>query len=159
MPRLPNLLTITSNINKSTLNARIELAIADLNQQDKPSLRGTAKRFSLIESTLRRRWKGQTISQEAAASKYKQRLTFAQEEVLIQQINRLTDRGLHPTARIVQNLAEEVIGGPIGKNWTGNFVRRYRDRLKSLYLRNMDSQRIKSEYTPLFKQFYDLVTF
>ena len=30
-------------MNKSTLNARIELAIADLNQQDQPNLWGTAK--------------------------------------------------------------------------------------------------------------------
>ena len=136
---------------KSTLNARIELAIAVPNQQDQPNLRGTAKKFSLVESTLRRRWKGQTVSQKAASSKYKQRLTLAQEEALIQQINRLVDRGLPPTAIIVRNLAEEVIGGPVGKNWTGDFVRRYKDRLKSLYLRNMDSQCIKSEYPPLFK--------
>ena len=55
-------------MDKSTLNARIELAIADLNQQDKPNLMGTAKRFNLVESTLRRRWKGQTVSHKAAAS-------------------------------------------------------------------------------------------
>ena len=157
MPHLLTFQPLLSNMNNSTLNARIELAIADLNQQDQPNLRGTAKRFSLVESTLRRRWKGQTVSQKAAASKYKQRLTLAQEEALIQQINRLVDRGLPPTARIVRTLAEEVIGGPVGKNWTGAFVRRYKDRLKSLYLRNMDSQCIKSEYPPLFKQFYDLV--
>lgn len=144
-------------MNKSTHNARMELALADLDQQDKPNLRGTAKRYDLVESTLRRRWKGQSMSIQAASSEYKQRLTSAQEEALIQQINRLTDRGMPPTSRIVRNLAEEVIGGPVGRNWTGGFTKRHKDRLKSLYLRNIDSQRIKSEYAPLFKQFYDLV--
>ena len=62
-----------------------------------------------------------------------------------------------PTSGMVRNLAEEVIGRPVGKNWTGDFVKRYKSRLTGVYLRNIDSQRIKSEYAPLFKQFYDLV--
>ena len=62
-----------------------------------------------------------------------------------------------PTSGIVHNLAEEINGGLISKNWTGDFVKRYKDRLKSLYLRNMDSQRVKSEYALIFNHFYDLV--
>ena len=62
-----------------------------------------------------------------------------QEEALIQQINRLTDRGMPPTSGMVRNLAEEVIGRPVGKNWTGDFVKRYKNRLTSVYLRNIDS--------------------
>jgi hypothetical protein len=144
-------------MNKSTHNTRIELALADLGQQEKPNYRGTAKKYDLVESTLRRRWKGQSLSKQAAASEYRQCLTFPQEEALIQQINRLTDRGMPPTSGMVRNLAEEVIGRPVGKNWTGDFVKRYKSRLTSVYLRNIDSQRMKSEYAPLFKQFYDLV--
>ena len=144
---------------KSTHNAQIELAIADLNQQEIPKIMGTAKKFNLVESTLRRRWKGKTVSQHTASSLYKQRLTLAQEEQLIQQINTLTDRGLTPTSRMVRNLVKKTIRESVGKNWTGDFVRRYKDRFKSLYLRNINSQRIKSEYIPLFKLFYDLVIF
>jgi hypothetical protein len=62
-----------------------------------------------------------------------------------------------PTARIVRNLAEEIIGGSVGKNWTGDFVKRHKNRLTSLYLRNLDRQRVKSEYAPLFEQFYNMV--
>ena len=61
------------NMNSSTKNAQIELAIADLNQQDKPNVLATAKKYALVESTLRRRWKGKSMSQEAASSEYKQR--------------------------------------------------------------------------------------
>jgi hypothetical protein len=144
-------------MNNSTHNDRMELAFADLKQQEKPNIRRTAKNFSLAETTLRERWHGKSISQSAAASEYKQRLTDAQETMLVQQINRLTDRGLPPTSSIVRSLAEEMIQGPVGKNWTGGFVRRNKDKLISLYLRNIDSQRIKAEYPPMFKYFYTLV--
>jgi hypothetical protein len=57
----------------------------------------------------------------------------------------------------VHNLATKIVGGLIGKNWTGQFVRRHRDRLKSLYLRNIDNIRTKAEFALMIKQFYDLV--
>lgn len=59
---------------------------------------------------------------------------------------------------MVRNLAEEMIQKPVGKNWTGQFVKRHQSRLTSLYLRNIDNQRVKAEYAPLIKQSYDLVT-
>ena len=74
------------------------------------------------------------------------------------QINRLTDRGIPPTTRMVRNFAEEIIQRPVGKNWVGEFVKRYDTKLKSIYLRNMDRDRMKSEYAPVFKYFYDLVS-
>jgi hypothetical protein len=67
------------------------------------------------------------------------------------------DRGLPPTCQIVHNLATEIVGGPIGKNWTKQFVHRHRDRLKSLYLRNIDNIRTKAEFALIIKQFYNLV--
>jgi hypothetical protein len=142
---------------QSTHNARIELAMADLANQTKPNYMATARKYGVARITLRDRFLGQSLSIQAATSKYHQKLTLVQEETLIKHINSLTDRGLSPTSRIVRNLAEEIIDGPIGKNWTGTFVRRYKDRLTSLHLRTMDNQRIKAEYAPSFKQFYDLV--
>ena len=143
---------------QSTYDARLELAIADLAKQDKPNYMATAKKHEVARTTLRKRFLGERVSIHAAASKYRQRLTFVQEETLIKHINSLTDRGLPPTSRIVRNLAEEIIGGPVGKNWTGDFVKRYKNRLTSLHLRNIDSQRVRAEYAPSFKHFYDLVT-
>jgi len=145
-------------MNHSTHNARIELALADLANQDPPNFMATSKKHGVARTTLRERYHGQSLSKQAAASKYRQRLTLVQEETLITHINRLTDRGIPPTSRIVRNLAEEMIGGPVGKNWTGQFVKRYQERLKSVYLRSIDSQRVRAEYVPSFKHFYDLVT-
>jgi hypothetical protein len=141
----------------TTHEARIELALADLYRQEKPNIMGTAKKYTLVESTLRRRYKGKSLSRTAAISEHRQNLTFAQEEVLIGQINRLTDRGLPPTNQIVRNFAEEILGRSIGKNWAGDFVKRYKGRLISLYLHNIDRDRTNAEYAPMFKQFYDLI--
>ena len=138
--------------------ARLGLALADLAKQDKPNFMGTARKHGVNDTTLKRRFRGDQVSRYAAASEHRQCLTYVQEETLISAINSLTDRGIPPTSRIVRNLAEEMIERPVGKNWTGQFVKRYQSRLTSLYLRNIDSQRVKAEYAPMFKQFYDLVT-
>jgi hypothetical protein len=104
-----------------------------------------------------RRHKGETTSRADATSMYHKCLTDTQEEVLISQINKLTARGLPPTTHIVRNFAEEMIGREVNKNWTAGFVERHSSRLKSLYLRNIDNLRIKSEYGPHIQYFFDLV--
>ena len=138
--------------------ASIEAAINDLNSQSIPNYRATAKKYGLVESTLRRRFKGETASIEVARAAAHQRLSIVQEEVLIEKINQLTDRGLPPTSSIVRNLAEKILQDRVGKNWTSGFVHRYKDRLKSFYLRNINKKRYQSEYAPIFKQFYNLVS-
>ena len=40
-------------------------------------------------------------------------LTNAQEPVLIQYINELSARGLHPTPQMLENLVVEIVGHPI----------------------------------------------
>ena len=70
----------------------------------------------------------------------------------------LTKRHLPPTSTIVRNLGEEIIGWEVGKNWTSQFIRRHKDKLESLYLRNIDNMRTKAEYGPVFKQYFDLVS-
>jgi hypothetical protein len=97
------------------------------------------------------------LSRADADSEYRQRLTTVQEEVLIKHINDFSDRGLPPTTQIVKNLAEEIIHDTVGKNWVSDFVRRKGDRLRSLYLRNIDNMRAKADYAPIFKYFYDQV--
>jgi hypothetical protein len=140
-------------------NARIELALTDLAEQERPKYRQTAEKYEVSYTTLSRRFKGEQVSRAIAIANVRQRLTIQQEEVLIKYINKLSDRGILPTSQIVKNIAEEIIGGELGKNWVGQFVKRHKDEIISLYLRNMDKVRIKSEYTPIFKQFYDLVTY
>jgi hypothetical protein len=63
-----------------------------------------------------------------------------------------------PTSHIVKNLAEEIRGAKVGKNWVGQFVKRYRIRLKSLYLCNMDNLRAGAKYAPMFQLFFSIVS-
>ena len=94
----------------------LELAIADLENQDKPSYRATARKYGVNDVTLRRRFLGTQASPATTSSLYRQRLSVVQETALVAQINRLTDRGIPPTSQIVKNMAEEMIQDILGKN-------------------------------------------
>jgi hypothetical protein len=135
----------------------IQEALADLETQDEPNYSAAARQYKVGRTTLMRRHKHKTRSRQDFLSEQIQCLSKDQEETLIYHINRMTDRGQPPTSQIVKNFAEEIIGKTVGKNWTAQFVRRHKDRLKSVYLRCMDNQRIKSEYEPLLQHFFDLV--
>lgn len=137
--------------------ARIKEALADLDTQETPNYSKAARDYGLERTTIMRRHKGKTRSRARFLSESSQCLTNEQEEVLIKHINRMTDRGMPPTAQIVKNLAKEIIKKKIGKNWISDFVKRHKNRLKSLYLFNIDNLRVKAEFGPYFQHFYDLV--
>ena len=100
----------------------IKLALDDLESQLIHNYSATAKKYGISRHTLARRHKGETSSRALANSKFRQCLTNHQEDILIGHIKWLTDRRLPPTSQMLKNLAEEIIGGPIGKNWVGNFI-------------------------------------
>ena len=135
----------------------MKAALAELEASEKPNYSEIARKYNLKRHALSRRHQGQTTSRADYISSHQQCLTNAQEQVLIDQINRLTERGIPPTSKIVKNFAEEIIGRAVGKNWAGEFCKRYSNILKSVYLRNIDNQRVKCEYPPAYKHFYDLV--
>jgi AraC-like DNA-binding protein len=66
---------------------RIEKALDLLNRELDPNYGAMAKRAGLVHSTLSRRFRGVTASRAEANSEYRQCLTIAQEEALIEQIN------------------------------------------------------------------------
>jgi hypothetical protein len=117
-----------------------------------------AKQFKCSRTAVSRRVRGLAKSRKDANSFWHQCLTIEQEEVLIHRINHLTDRGMPPTSHIIKNLAEEIRGAPVGKNWVGQFVKRHDIRLKSLYLRNIDNLRAGAEYAPMFQLFFSVVS-
>jgi hypothetical protein len=138
-------------------NHRIAEAIADLESQEVPNVKKTAKKYGLKRTTLGKRWAGKTTSMDEYISTHRQCLTNSQEKALIQLINNLTERRMPPTTAIVKNLAEEIRGRAVGKNWTASFVARHKHELKSLYLKSIDNKRVKGEYSPAYKHFYKLV--
>jgi hypothetical protein len=139
----------------STTN--LKEVLADLRSQKLLDFSAAAKKYDCWPSTLRRRYFGETTSREEATDTYHSALPKAQERALVDLINKLTGLGLPPTPRIVKNLAEEIRGERVGKNWVGQFVKHHEDELKSLYLRCIDNKQFKSKYGPAYELFFDLV--
>jgi Tc5 transposase DNA-binding domain len=109
-------------MDNSTNEAQLELALSDLANQSIPNFSGTAKKYQVDRTTLRRRFNSTQRSFRAAHEDAHQSLSTAQEEVLISHINRLTNRSLPPTSQTVKEMAEELYNGPIGKNWVRQFT-------------------------------------
>ena len=83
---------------------QIKLALEEVANSKKPNLLAISKKYNIVHSTLYRRSKGITRSRQDISQYLHRHLTDAQEEVLIKQLNWLSDRGLHATLRIVRNL-------------------------------------------------------
>ena len=94
----------------------IKAALAEIELSEDPNYREIARKFKLTHTTLLRRAKGLTRSRADFQSKINQNLNNAQERILIKQINRLTDRGIPPTSKMVKNFAKEMIRRGVKKN-------------------------------------------
>jgi Tc5 transposase DNA-binding domain len=141
----------------TTKNDRIDAALDQLDSQSTLNYAAAARGNHIHPTTLARRYNGKSVSRAEANSKYRQRLNDVQEDTLLRYIDTLTDRHIPPTSQIVRNLAEEILKGPVGKNWTGHFLKRHADRIESRYLRPLDRTRASAESIPLFEHFYTLV--
>ena len=146
-----------SNIARADKSACIAAAIAAIRSGEIKDYSKAAAKFNVDCTTILKQICGLTKSRKDANSFWRQCLTNAEEETLIAHINKLTDRGMPLTSSIVQNLAEEIRGAKVGKNWTGQFIQRHKNRLKSLYLRNIDNLHVTADYALMFTLFFALV--
>jgi hypothetical protein len=139
---------------------QMQLALDACRAVSDPNFSAIACEFPPVNrQTLKRRFNGKQGSRASASSIHWQNLTNKQEDELIKLINSLTLCGLPPTSSIVWNLAEEMILRLVGKNWTGQFIQRHKDKLKSMYLRNIDNIQTQSEYALIIQHFFDLVLY
>jgi hypothetical protein len=125
----------------TTKAERMELALAYCRKCDDPKFKTIAKEFKVNRTTLSRRYKGTQLSYLESRSKTLQSLNKAQESILIKFINRLSDCAMPPTSSIVKNVAEELCGFTVRKNWVGQFVWQHRSVLHSGYLRCINNKR------------------
>ncbi len=139
------------------MSAPIDLAIEDCFKQLQPNFSAIARKYGVHRTTLQRRYEGSQLSRRQARELTHNRLTLVQEEVLIGFINDFTEKRMPPTSQIVKNVAEEIAGSKVGKNWVGQFTQRHKDRLHAAYLASIDSNRVKAEYLLVLKRFYDQV--
>lgn len=138
---------------------QFEAAFDYLDRQEQLNYTEAAKIFGISRWTLRRRYTGKSDSRQEANSKYRQKLNDVQEDTLLRYIDQLTKRNIPPTNQIITNLAEEILKGPVGKNWASNFVKRHSERICSVYLKPIDHCRASSESAAIFEQFYAFVLF
>src|SRR3954447_11342512 len=141
MTAFPTTNAQTSKSHRMDHDARIKAAIDDLESQDHRNTAETARRWKFTRETLSKRFRGETTSNQEVNSPVRQKLTDAQEGILIKHISKLSDRGLPPTPQIVENLAEEIIHASLGTNWVSRFIGRHQDQLTSVYLRAIDHKR------------------
>ena len=139
-------------------NEAIQIAIDDLKLQKVPNFAATAKNYNIVRSTLQRRFEGKTVSRNESQSRSNMLLTNAQEEVLIEHINKLSARNLHPTIQTVENLAREIIGHPVGERWVERFRKRHGNKLRSRYMRNIDHSRHVADNSKHFQHYFDNVS-
>ena len=102
-------------------NQAIEHAINDLKSQKAPNIDATAKKWGVVESTLRRHYKSKTVSCSEGQSRSNMLLTNAQEDVFIEHINKFSTRNLHPTIQMVKNLARKIVSHSVGEWWVKYF--------------------------------------
>jgi hypothetical protein len=141
----------------STKSIAIDAAVAAIKRGEFPDYSSVARIFGCDCTSISKRIRLLTRIWKEADSFSRQCLTDTQEQVLIDRINYLSERQMPPTSYIVKNFAEEIRGESVGKNWTGQFIQRYRKVLKSMYLRNIDNLRVSAEYALVFELFYNTV--
>jgi hypothetical protein len=138
--------------------AIIEEALAELDNSTSLNITGTAKKYNICPSTLYRRFHGQTQSQKTFISKSKKLLTDTQEELLLTFIDHQGQRGLFLTPRILQNIIKRTLKHEINKNWSAEFCRRHKDRIKSQYLSGFDASRHAAESVDNIALFFQNVS-
>lgn len=84
---------------------QMEAAIAHLRASENINYAEAGRLFGIEPTTLRRRFLGVTTSREEATSEHRQLLNNAQEEVILSYIDKMTDKHIPPTVRIIKNLA------------------------------------------------------
>lgn len=129
-------------------------AIEDLKSSDSINITAVAKKYGIDRSVLSRRFNGKTRSREEITNTEKRLLTDSQESILIDYLNRLSNRGLHATHRILRNLVEETLQMPIGDSWTYSFVKRHSDQISSVYLKGFDRERKIADNPQYIAHFY-----
>ena len=139
-------------------NEAILKAIDDLNSQELPNVTSTARKYKIVPSTLQRRYNGQTTSHYDAHSRSLKLLTNVQESILVEHINKLSTRNMHPTPQILENLVTELVGHRIGERWVERFCKRHNSELKSLYLRGIDQARHIADNSKHFQHYFETVS-
>ncbi|APA09357.1 hypothetical protein sscle_05g041270 [Sclerotinia sclerotiorum 1980 UF-70] len=132
---------------------RILLAIEAINKDQKLSIRKAAKLYNIPRTKIQRRMDGTTPRIESRANSHN--LTKLEEEVLIQYIIDMDERGFAPKLNGVEDMANYILESrgakKVGKLWAHRFVKRCPE-LKTRFNRIYDFQRALCEDPKLIEE-------
>ena len=130
-------------------DGRLELAVQAIKNNRVSSIRKAAYSYDVPRSTLQTRLNG-TI-QRSIANRTKRKLTETEEDILLQWILAMDNRGAPLRPTIVRDMANLLLvdrdaskPSTVGINWVNNFVRRH-SILKTRFSRKYDHQRALCE--------------
>jgi hypothetical protein len=150
-------------------NFRMRIAIDEYRAQelkpdvsDRLSYRAVADKHDVSKSTLQRLVNG-GISMSAFNTS-KQRLTPAEERIIINFCLESADRGFPLTVTNVYKCADNILTArlgdehpPLGHNWVNNFLTRHRDELQTHWSKPLDTQRGQALNPTNVKLWFDMV--
>ena len=140
---------------------RLSLAIQAIKKEEIRSIRETARRFNVPESTLRTRLRGTTNRAETRPNSHK--LTQIEEKSLKTWILSIDARGAAPRPSMVREMANLLLKKrgstliyTVGEKWVYNYTHRHLE-LKSRFSRRYDYQRAKQEDPKVIQEWFNRV--
>ena len=134
------------NALSSSNEARINLAISAIKQDQLPSVRHAAAMYNVPLTTLVNRRAGRPLRRDCEPNRKK--LTKLEEEVIVEHILDLDSRGFSPTLGAVRDMADKLLAqrsvNQVDIKWPENFVRRT-PSIKPKINRPYDYRRAKCE--------------
>ena len=146
------------DIESLSYEERVFLALDKIRCDPKISERRAAVMYNVKRTTLRDRRDGKSSRRDTHPNSSK--LQKLEEDVLVQTIRKLGERGFAPTLSYVKDMANQLLaargGGQVGENWVTTFIRR-KPELKSKLTRQRDLQRVLCSNVGVISPWFDLV--
>jgi hypothetical protein len=137
----------------------MDAALLEADNSDAPNYTAIALKHNVDRTTLSRRARGITVSRDVSIQNASRLLTDAQEEVILQDMEYLSKKGIYLAPRIIHNSVVAIVQHSIGKNWVSNFQNRHKDRIKSINLVGFDRARVIADNSDIIEQFYTNVRY
>jgi transposase-like protein len=140
----------------SIIRVAMDTAITELRSSSTPCVAAVARKYGLVTSTLRRRWKGMISSRDQAIEDSRF-LNSQQEQQLLSHTKQLCGRCLPPIPAIMADIAAQLGGKAPGHNWCSRFVQRHKTELDSRYLHSLDLNRHEADSVASFERYFSVV--
>ena len=134
----------------------MEAALTELRSSSSLNIASAARKHGVTRSALSKRFHAKTSS-PAQGAESRRILNDKQEEELVSYIHHLCERCLPPTPKIVANIAQELCGRKLSKNWSSRFVARHKHRLDARYLNTVDLARHRADSRSNYEAYFAIV--